>query len=110
MNWEVVAAVGELLGAIGVIASLVYLAGQVRSSRHQAAEAASQSRQTAVQSVINKMNDFYNQLTVPGGADLWVRGSRGFAHLSSEEEKVQFSGFLMCMFRPFEEIYHLNVV
>jgi hypothetical protein len=29
MNWEAIGAVAETLGAVGVIASLVYLAGQM---------------------------------------------------------------------------------
>ena len=32
MNWDAVGAIAELLGAIGVIGSLIYLATQVRSS------------------------------------------------------------------------------
>ncbi len=32
MNWEAVAAVAELIGAIGVIASLVYLAKQIQAN------------------------------------------------------------------------------
>jgi len=35
MNWDAVGAIAELLGAIGVIASLVYLATQIRQSRDQ---------------------------------------------------------------------------
>ena len=35
MNWDAVGAIAELLGAIGVIASLVYLATQIRQSREQ---------------------------------------------------------------------------
>ena len=35
MNWDAIGAIAELLGAIGVIASLVYLAGQIRQSREQ---------------------------------------------------------------------------
>ena len=35
MSWDAIGAVAELLGAIGVIASLVYLAGQIRDSREQ---------------------------------------------------------------------------
>ncbi len=38
MNWDAIGAIAELLGAIGVIASLVYLAGQVRQSRDQMRE------------------------------------------------------------------------
>ena len=32
MNWEAIGAVGEVLGAIGVIATLVYLAVQIRQN------------------------------------------------------------------------------
>ncbi|MDD9888786.1 MAG: hypothetical protein OXU66_05980 [Gammaproteobacteria bacterium] len=32
MNWEIIAAVAELLGALGVIGSLVYVAYQVKDS------------------------------------------------------------------------------
>ena len=35
MNWDAIGAIAELLGAIGVIASLVYLATQIRQSREQ---------------------------------------------------------------------------
>ena len=84
MDWDALAAIAELLGAAGVIASLVYLASQVRSSTFQAKQAAAQSRQAAIQSVVNKMNDFYNQVAIASSADLWVRGSRGLAELDSE--------------------------
>ena len=35
MNWDAVGSIAELLGAIGVIASLIYLATQIRQSREQ---------------------------------------------------------------------------
>ena len=35
MNWDAIGAIAELLGAVGVIASLVYLATQIRHSRDQ---------------------------------------------------------------------------
>ncbi len=35
MNWEAIGAIAELLGATGVIGSLVYLATQIRQSREQ---------------------------------------------------------------------------
>jgi len=35
MNWEALGATAELLGAIGVIATLVYLAVQIRQNNHQ---------------------------------------------------------------------------
>jgi hypothetical protein len=35
MNWEAIGAVGELLGAAGVIITLTYLAIQIRLNSHQ---------------------------------------------------------------------------
>ena len=35
MNWDAIGAVAELLAAAGVVASLVYLATQMRQSREQ---------------------------------------------------------------------------
>jgi len=30
MNWEMISAVGQMLGAVGVIISIIYLAAQIR--------------------------------------------------------------------------------
>ena len=44
MNWEATGAIAELLGATGVIASLIYLASQIRHSTRQSFAASYQSR------------------------------------------------------------------
>ena len=99
MRWDALAAIAELLGAIGVIASLVYLAGQVKSSGYQ-------SRQAAIRSVVNKMNDVWNTMAAASTADLWTRGSKGLANLNGEAEGVQFSALMLSIFRPYEELFH----
>jgi hypothetical protein len=35
MNWEAVSAIGQIVGAVGVIISVIYLALQVRSNARQ---------------------------------------------------------------------------
>jgi len=35
MNWEMISAVGQMLGAIGVIISIVYLAAQIRNQNKE---------------------------------------------------------------------------
>ena len=99
MPWDALAAVAELLGALGVIASLVYLAGQVKSSGYQ-------SRQAAIRSVVDKMNDVWNTMAAASTADLWTRGSKGLANLHGESEGVQFSALMLSIFRPYEELFH----
>ena len=39
MNWEAISAIGQVLGAFGVIASLIYLGTQVRQSNRASAVA-----------------------------------------------------------------------
>jgi hypothetical protein len=100
VNWEAIAAVAELLGALGVIGSLVYLAGQVKSSGNRA-------RQSAIQSVVNQMNNVWTQTA--GDRDfaaIWVRGSKGISNLEDETDGVRFSAFLLSIFRPYEEIFY----
>jgi hypothetical protein len=100
MNWEAIAAIAELLGALGVITSLVYLAGQVRSSGNQ-------SRQASIQSIVNQMNNVWRQMaTERNYAEIWVRGSKDLSSLSDETERVQFSALMLSLFRPYEEIFH----
>ena len=43
MNWEAIAAIGEIVGAIAVVATLIYLAIQIRTARISAASAATYS-------------------------------------------------------------------
>jgi len=49
MNWDAIGAIAELLGAIGVIASLVYLATQIRHSREQMGQNTRATRASAYQ-------------------------------------------------------------
>ena len=50
MNWDAIGAIAETLGAAGVIASFVYLAGQIRQSRDQMRAATAQQFQAQVTS------------------------------------------------------------
>ncbi len=97
MNWEAITATAELLGALGVIASLLYLADQVRTSSRIA-------RQDAARSVLAKLNAVVDSITRDEAvADLWVRGSQGLATLSAAE-RVRLSTFLLQIFRVYEEL------
>lgn len=99
-SWEAIGAVAELLGAAGVIASLIYLAHQVRHSAYL-------SRQEAARSVMSKLNATMDYLAASHDrSDLWVRGSSGLGSLRDEAEVVQFSAFLITFFRTYEELFY----
>jgi hypothetical protein len=53
MNWDAIGAIAELLGAIGVIASLIYLATQIRQSREQMRAATYQQLQQQIRESFN---------------------------------------------------------
>lgn len=84
MNWEMVGAVAEMLGAIGVIASLLYLASQLRSN---AVASAVDAKLTTTRFMTEFNRDLINNHAL---YELWDRGSRDPSSLS-RDEYVRFS-------------------
>ena len=79
MNWDAIGAIAELLGAIGVIASLMYLARQIRDGqRALRASSYQQFRQDIFQSMNQGMND-------PQTARAIRSGMANFAELDEED-------------------------
>lgn len=99
MNWEAIGAVAELLGAAGVIASLAYLAIQVRNAGELGREEAARSVMTKLNSTMEYLASAYDK------SDMWVRGSSSLSNLRDEAEFVQFSTFLITFFRTYEELH-----
>lgn len=79
MDWDAVGAIAEAVGAVGVIASLLYLASQVRGA----------ARASAVESklqVTRLMHEFIDPLIQdPALNDLFVRGRADLESLSRED-------------------------
>ena len=102
MNWVALGAIGEILGAAGVIVSLLYLAGQVRNNSRQL-------RHAAAQAVLDKLNGLIGQLAFTAGAgDVWTRGLSGLDALETDEELVRFSSMLLQAFWAYEEVLHYH--
>lgn len=100
MNWNALGAVGEIVGAAGVIVSLLYLASQVRNN-------SSQLRHASAQAVLDKLNGLIGQLAFTAGAgDVWSRGLSGLDALRDDEEIVRFSSMLLQAFWAYEEVFH----
>lgn len=91
MNWEAIGAIAELVGALGVIASLLYLAGQVRASTRAAAV-------TAKLDSTDLLNKFIDVLiSDPQLNDIYLRGIRDL-DLLSKEEYFRFSNMSLKAF------------
>ena len=110
MNWDAIGAIAELLGAIGVIASLVYLATQIRQSREQMGQNTRALRAGAYQ-------EFHSQFSLtmqpvaldPEMARLVQRGMADLEQLP-EEDVFRFGAWLMGVLVAFENAHYQHRV
>lgn len=101
MNWEALGAVAELLGAVAVVVSLLYVATQVRENTRQARRDASRdlARQISDVSLAVAANPELGELLVRGGADL-MQLSTG--------DQARYRGLMNSIFRSMEQQYLLR--
>ncbi len=77
MNWEMISAIGQMLGAIGVIISIVYLAAQIRNQNKE-------SQRAAMNALTTHWSDLNRTLVEnPEMAALWLRALRSFDDLDA---------------------------
>lgn len=88
MNWDAIATLAEVIGAVGVIASLVYLAQQIRMTRQV-------EHLAAFQSIVNGFTEHSTRFfSAPD--ELALRGLKDRSSLS-EAERVLFDQMLANM-------------
>ena len=91
MDWDAIGAVAEMAGALGVIASLMYVATQIRHSTR----ASSVEAKLATTGMLNEfMNKFIED---PELYDLFLRGRESQVNLSKEEYR-RFSNLVQKVF------------
>lgn len=92
MNWDAIGAIAETFGAIGVIASLGYLALQIRASNNLAR---SEAKIAATSQISSLLDSFISQ---PASSEIWARGRRNLQDLTTEErgrfDNIAMKGFL----------------
>lgn len=98
MNWEALGAVGEIVGAIAVFITLVYLAIQLRLNTRALKSSTFQeiSATTAVNMQVIA--------STPGIPELLVKSQSGLAALSAEEQ-IKFTSMVLSSFRRIEAVY-----
>lgn len=81
MNWEAIGAIGELIGALVVVVSVLYLAVQVRQNTNQAKLSAAQA--------INASNDSaFNPIYIPENALIFAKGQQSLDSLDEHETVI----------------------
>ena len=98
MNWEAVGAIAELLGALGVIVSLIYLAAQIRQNTRSACSA-------SFQAAAAEAGQIYRVIAENSEAARVFRiGMQEPTKLDSDE-MVRFVSLLASMFRGYENMF-----
>lgn len=90
-------ALGELIGGVAIIVSLLYVGLQIRHST-------SATRAATSQAFITQYNDLLYQLTREEVRDIYWRGLPGISHLQGSEHAC-FSGLMAMIFRTYEIFY-----
>ncbi len=90
MTLEDLGNVGEFVGALAVVASLIYLAVQLRQSTKQMVENGEEARLAALERAVQTASQFrFAMIRDAGVADIWLRGSRDLTDLN-EQEALRF--------------------
>ena len=100
MNWEAIGAVGETVGALGVILSVLYLAIQIRKDGHARIADTGHSiaaRAGAVQQILSENRQL---------AAAFPKGMRGDVDGLDEADRTQFEAFLSVVTRSYEDGFY----
>ncbi len=95
VNWDAIGAVGEIVGAVAVVATLFYLARQIRDSTQQAKMAS-----------VAELNALYNDAFLPiynnrESMAIWVKGASVPEELDEVEREIFFL-FMRRLLNPFD--------
>jgi len=98
MNWEMISAVGQMLGAVGVIISIVYLAAQIGNQNKE-------SQRAAMNVLTSHWSDLNRSLVEnPDFAALWLRALQSFDELDGTS-KLRFGAHLGRFLRFADSLY-----
>jgi hypothetical protein len=97
VNWEAIGAVGEIVGAVAVVVSLLYLAVQIRIQNAQARLAA-----------LHEMSGGFREVTAQFAnayiSDIFIRANAEFNSIS-DSESVSLIVLTTNLFRAWEEAF-----
>ena len=95
VNWEAISAIGQIVGALAVVISLIYVAREIRSNARAARTAS-----------MGNVNRWLGELIVnPHLGELWYRGIHDFGSLKNGD-LVRFSVLMDQLFNIYQEMYY----
>jgi hypothetical protein len=98
MNWDAIGALAELAGALGVIASLVYLAIQIRQNTYSAREA-------SWNSILGDLQQFRSLIAQdPEVARVYREGLRDLKSLN-DDDRWRFGALMQSIYSVWETVF-----
>ena len=98
MNWEAIGAVGETIGALAVIISLIYVAVQIRAQTREARLQSSYQITEAFREAISSLQDAQR-------AELTIKALKDVGSLS-DSERLQFNAISQRYLRVWEQAHY----
>ena len=99
MNWEALGAIGEVLGAVGVLATLVYLSLQIRANTEQ-------TRLAIVENIMAREIENRERLVDSEVPSLSVAVEQG-RELTPEESR-KFGFYMQGLFQAWEAAFYMH--
>jgi hypothetical protein len=85
INWDAIGPVGETIGAVAVIATLFYLAVQIRQTNRHVEESLRSLRLDSTRSTVESFSRYRALISQSDLADIYVRGIADYSALSDSE-------------------------
>lgn len=99
MNWEMITALAAIIGTIAIVASLLYVAREMKESRRQRSI-------EAYHRALDEVDDFAKLMAQDhANSDIWWRASKGVENLT-DVERVRYFAMLFVLFRSWEKAFH----
>ena len=97
MDWDAIGAIGEIVGAIAVFGSLIFLGLQIKSQNRE-------SRFAAMHEISEAFRDSISQSVDPAIAQILVKAGEDYDSIS-DSEKLVVTGFVQRLMRVWEESF-----
>lgn len=105
MNWEAIGAIGETVGAVAVIATLFYLAVQIRQNNRNVEENIRRLRLDAGTAAIESFSRYRAYLSQADLAAIYLKGNSDYAALS-DVERVRFGALMDELLYAYASLQH----
>jgi hypothetical protein len=105
MNWDAVGAIAEIIGAVAVVASLIYLAVQVRQNTHELSMSLKSTELAAFERNVEsgiRIRELF--ILNPEILDLYARGGESYVDLD-EGDKLRFDMVVRNVFSALQGAY-----